>query len=77
MSASGKSGNVVAKYLPVYFVLLAISAIEFFLAYQNFSKAGLVRILLVLAIGSAGCPGLGLVKLQTLITTGLVLSRLL
>jgi len=53
MSASGKSGNVVAKYLPVYFVLLAIAAIEFFLAYQNFSKAGLVRILLVLAIGSA------------------------
>ena len=30
-----------------------IAAIEFFLAYQNFSKAGLVRILLVLAIGSA------------------------
>ena len=53
MSASGKSGNVVAKYLPVYFVLLAISAIEFFLAYQNFSEAGLVRVLLVLAIGSA------------------------
>src|SRR5947207_5365380 len=53
MPASGKSGNVLAKYLPVYFVLLAISAIEFFLAYQNFSKAGLVRILLVLAIGSA------------------------
>ena len=47
MSASGKSGNVIAKYLPVYFVLLAIAAIEFFLAYQNFSKAGLVRILLV------------------------------
>ena len=53
MSASGKSGNVVSKYLPVYFVLLAISAIEFFLAYQNFSEAGLVRVLLVLAIGSA------------------------
>ena len=53
MSASGKSGNVVAKYLPVYFVLLAISAIGFFLAYQNFSEAGLVRVLLVLAIGSA------------------------
>ena len=53
MSASGKSGNVIAKYLPVYFVLLAIAAIEFFLAYQNFSEAGLVRVLLVLAIGSA------------------------
>jgi len=53
MCASGKSGNVVAKYLPVYFVLLAIAGIEFFLAYQNFSKAGLVRILFALAIGSA------------------------
>src|SRR5258708_13085344 len=50
MAASGKSGNVIAKYLPVYFVLLAIAAIEFFLAYQNFSTAGLVRILLFLAV---------------------------
>ncbi len=32
MAASGKSGNVIAKYLPVYFVLLAIAAIEFFLS---------------------------------------------
>jgi len=50
MTASGKSGNVIAKYLPVYFVLLAIAAGEFFLAYQNFSTAGLVRILLVLGL---------------------------
>src|SRR5258706_6654219 len=57
MAASGKSGNVIAKYLPVYFVLLAIAAIEFFLAYQNFSTAGLGRILLFLAICS---PALGL-----------------
>lgn len=53
MAASGSSGNVIAKYLPVYFVLLAIAGIEIFLAYQNFSVAGLVRILLVLAIGSS------------------------
>ena len=53
MAASGKSGNVIAKYLPVYLALLAIAAVEFYLAYQNFSTAGLVRILLVLAIGSA------------------------
>ena len=57
MAASGRSGNVIAKYLPVYFVLLAIVAIEFFLAYQNFSTAGLVRILLFLAIC---CAALGL-----------------
>ncbi|HTF23985.1 MAG TPA: cytochrome C oxidase subunit IV family protein [Candidatus Limnocylindria bacterium] len=53
MAASGKSGNVIAKYLPVYFVLLAIAGIEFFLAYQNFSTAGLVGMLLFLAICSA------------------------
>ena len=51
--AAGNSGNVIAKYLPVYFVLLAIAGVEIVLAYQNFSTAGLVRILLVLAIGSA------------------------
>ncbi len=51
--AAGNSGNVIAKYLPVYFVLLAIAGIEIILAYQNFSTVGLVRILLVLAIGSA------------------------
>ena len=53
MTASGTSGNVIAKYLPVYFVLLGISALEIFLAYQNFSVAGLVRILLFLAVCSA------------------------
>jgi cytochrome c oxidase subunit IV len=40
---------VIAKYLSVYFVLLAIAAVEFFLAYQSFSTPGLVRILLFLA----------------------------
>jgi cytochrome c oxidase subunit IV len=53
MAASGRSGNVIAKYLPVYFVLLAIAAIEFLLAYQNVSTAGLVGMLLFLAICSA------------------------
>jgi heme/copper-type cytochrome/quinol oxidase subunit 4 len=47
------SGNVIAKYLPVYFVLLAIAGVEIVVAYQNFSTAGLVRILLLLAICSA------------------------
>jgi cytochrome c oxidase subunit IV len=53
MASAGSSGNVIAKYLPVYFILLAIAGVEIFLAYQNFSTAGVVRILLVLAIGSA------------------------
>src|SRR5882762_11363161 len=53
MAASGKSGNVIAKYLPVYFALLAIAGIEFFLAYQNLSTVGLVGMLLFLAICSA------------------------
>lgn len=53
MASSGSSGNVIAKYLPVYFVLLAIAGVEFFIAYQHFSTAGLVRILLVLALCSA------------------------
>ena len=53
MPASGRSGNVIAKYLPVYFVLLGIAAIEFFLAFQNFSTARLVSMFLFLAICSA------------------------
>ncbi len=53
MASSGSSGNVIAKYLPVYFVLLAIAGVEFFLAYQHFSTAGVVCILLVLALCSA------------------------
>jgi len=53
MASDGTSGNVIAKYLPVYCILLAIAAVEILLAYQNFSTARLVLILLVLAIGSA------------------------
>lgn len=50
MAASGISGNVIAKYLPVYFVLLGIAGLEVFLAYRNFSTASLLAILLALAI---------------------------
>jgi len=50
MAASAKSGNVIARYLPVYFVLLAISFLEVFLAYQHFSTAGLLAVLLFLAV---------------------------
>jgi caa(3)-type oxidase subunit IV len=53
MGSAGKSGNVIAKYLPVYFVLLAIAAFEVFLAYRNLSTRSLVPILLALAICSA------------------------
>ena len=44
MTAAAKSGNVIAKYLPVYFVLLGIAGLEVFLAYQNFSTVTLLVI---------------------------------
>ena len=50
MAASGTSGNVIAKYLPVYFVLLGIAGLEVFLAYRNFSTVSLLAVLLALAI---------------------------
>jgi len=53
MSAGAASGNVIRKYLPVYFVLLGIFCVEVFLAFQHFSVAGLVVLLLLLAICSA------------------------
>ena len=37
ITAPSTSGNVIAKYLPVYFALLAIAGLEIFLAYRNFS----------------------------------------
>jgi caa(3)-type oxidase subunit IV len=48
--SSATSKNVIIKYLPVYFVLLAIAALEVFLAYQHFSLGSLLAILLALAI---------------------------
>jgi heme/copper-type cytochrome/quinol oxidase subunit 4 len=53
MSAETGSGNVIRKYLPVYFVLLAIFLVEVFLAFRNFSTASLVVMLLFLALCSA------------------------
>ncbi len=53
MSAATDSGNVIRKYLPVYFVLLAIFLVEVFLAFQNFSPGVLVFLLLLLAFSSA------------------------
>jgi caa(3)-type oxidase subunit IV len=54
VTAPSTSGNVIAKYLPVYFVLLAIAALEIFLAYRNFSIGTLLVILLLMAVCGAG-----------------------
>jgi cytochrome c oxidase subunit IV len=53
MSAASASGNVIRKYLPVYFVLLGIFFAEVFLSFQHFATGTLVVILLLLALGSA------------------------
>jgi caa(3)-type oxidase subunit IV len=53
MSAASSSGNVIRKYLPVYFVLLAIFFVEVFLSFQHFATGTLVAILLLLALCSA------------------------
>jgi caa(3)-type oxidase subunit IV len=52
MNAAG-SGAGIGKYLPVYFVLIAIFGVEVFLSFRNFSTGTLVVILLLLAICSA------------------------
>jgi caa(3)-type oxidase subunit IV len=54
MASSSPSGNVIAKYLPVYFVLIGIFLVEVFLAFRDFSTGTLVVILLLLAVCSAG-----------------------
>ncbi len=53
MSAASASGNVIRKYLPVYFVLIGIFLVEVFLAFRSFSTGLLVVILLFLALCSA------------------------
>jgi heme/copper-type cytochrome/quinol oxidase subunit 4 len=53
MSAASVSGNVIRKYLPVYFVLIAIFLVELFLAFRIASTSTLVIVLLLLAICSA------------------------
>jgi cytochrome c oxidase subunit IV len=44
------SGNVIARYLPVYFVLLGIAGLEVFIAYRTTSTVSLLVILLALAV---------------------------
>jgi heme/copper-type cytochrome/quinol oxidase subunit 4 len=53
MTAASGSGNVIRKYLPVYFVLLGIFLVEVFLAFQRLPIVALVVILLLLALSSA------------------------
>jgi heme/copper-type cytochrome/quinol oxidase subunit 4 len=53
MSAVSVSGNVIRKYLPVYFILIAIFLVEVFLSFRIASTGMLVVILLLLAICSA------------------------
>jgi caa(3)-type oxidase subunit IV len=50
MVASTASGNVIKKYLRVYFVLLGIAGLEVLLAYRDFSIKSLLAILLALAV---------------------------
>jgi len=53
MAAAGPSKNVIVKYLPVYFILLVIAAIEFFIAFRITRVEALLPMLLGLAICSA------------------------
>jgi caa(3)-type oxidase subunit IV len=50
---SSASGNVIRKYLPVYFVLIGIFLVEVFLAFRDFPTGVMVVILLLLAFCSA------------------------
>jgi len=52
MASSSTSKNVIAKYLPVYFILLFIAAIEFFVAFRITSIQALLPMLLGLAVCS-------------------------
>lgn len=53
MAAAAKSTNVIAKYLPIYFILLFIAGIEFFVAFRIASITTLLTLLLGFAICSA------------------------
>jgi heme/copper-type cytochrome/quinol oxidase subunit 4 len=56
---------VIAKYLPVYFVLLAIAGLQVFLAYQQFSPGVLLAILLALAIAGGALAVMYFMHLNT------------
>ncbi len=54
VTASSTSGNVIAKYLPVYFTLLAIAGLEIFIAYRDISMTTRLVVLLIMAVLGAG-----------------------
>ena len=54
ITAPSTSGNVIAKYLPVYFTLLAIAGLEIVLAYRDFSMTTRLVVLLIMAVFGAG-----------------------
>jgi cytochrome c oxidase subunit IV len=54
ITAPSTSGNVIAKYLPVYFTLLAIAGLEIVLAYRDVSMTTRLVVLLIMAIFGAG-----------------------
>lgn len=54
ITSPSTSGNVIAKYLPVYFTLLATAGLEIFLAYRDFSMTTRLVVLLVMAVFGAG-----------------------
>jgi heme/copper-type cytochrome/quinol oxidase subunit 4 len=53
MSSASVSGNVIRKYLPVYFVLIGIFLVEVLLSFRISSTRTLVVLLLMLAVSSA------------------------
>jgi caa(3)-type oxidase subunit IV len=53
MATTTAAPSLLGKYLPVYFALLGIFALEVVLAYRHFPVSSLVFILLVLAVCSA------------------------
>ena len=53
MSAASASGNVIRKYLPVYFVLIGIFLVEVLLSFRISHTSTLVIVLLLMAICSA------------------------
>jgi cytochrome c oxidase subunit IV len=54
VTAPSISGNVIAKYLPVYFTLLAIAGLEIILAYRDLSMTTRLVVLLIMAVFGAG-----------------------
>jgi cytochrome c oxidase subunit IV len=53
MATSKSSPNLIARYLPVYFALLGIAAIEFFVAFRIVTVSALLTLFLGLSVCGA------------------------